>query len=392
MPPRSFPRLADLPPYVLGAVDERKASLRAAGEDVFDFGLGNPDRASPPFAVDELRARSLDGAEHRYQPSPGTRELRAAICRWYARRYGVELDPETEAVVAIGSKEGLGHLLLATVGAGDVVIAPDPCYPIHRFGVLFAGGHWQPYPVAPGRDPLADLEDAYHAAPRPAKLAIVNYPHNPTTATIDARAMEGIVQWARRRDVWLVSDLAYADLVFSDEKAPSALTGDGARSHTVEFFTTSKSFNMPGWRCGFCVGNRELVGALRRIKGYLDYGLFGPIQRAAVAALDGGDAFASSVRDLYRERARALVDGLASAGWPVEMPRGTMFVWAPLPERFRADGSVAFAVRLLDEARVAVAPGVGFGPRGEGALRFSLVEETERIAAACRAIARVIAK
>ncbi len=375
---------------MLGAVDERKNALRAAGEDVFDFGLGNPDRGSPPIAVEELRARALDPAQHRYQPSPGVRELREAICRWYRRRYGVVLDPETEAVATIGSKEGLGHLLLAAVGPGDVVIAPDPCYPIHRFGVLFAGGHWQPYRVAPGHDPLAALEDAWHAAPHPAKLAIVNYPHNPSTATIDARAMQGIVQWARRRGVWLVSDLAYADLVF-DGATPSALAVDGARDHTVEFFTTSKSFNMAGWRCGFCVGNRDLVGALRRIKGYLDYGIFGPVQRGAVVALDHGDAFAAEVRELYRARGRALVDGLAAAGWPVPAPRGTMFVWAPLPERFRAMGSVAFAMKLLDEARVAVAPGVGFGPGGEGAVRFSLVEEVDRIAAACRAIGRSLA-
>ena len=390
MPNAHFPRLAGLPPYVLGAVDDRKTELRARGLEIYDFGLGNPDHASPPEVVAELRARSLEGAEHRYMPSPGVPELRSAIARWYDRRYGVKLDPATEAVATIGSKEGLGHLLLATIGPGDVVLAPDPCYPIHRFGVLFAGGHWQPVPTAPGRDPLKDLDDAWHAAPRPAKLAIVNFPHNPTTATVDERAMEGIVQWAKRRDLWLVSDLAYADLAFAG-KTPSALSVEGSRSHVVEFFTTSKSFNMPGWRVGFCVGNAELVGALKRIKGYMDYGIFGPIQRGAVAALDGGDAFAAQNCELYRERAAALCAGLARADWPVEMPKATMFVWAPLPARFLAMGSVAFAMKLLDEAGVAVAPGVAFGPGGEGALRFGLVEETPRIEAACRAIARALA-
>jgi alanine-synthesizing transaminase len=390
MPDQHFPRLAGLPPYVLGLVDERKATLRASGIDVYDFGLGNPDHGSPAAVVEELRQRALDPAEHRYQPSAGTREVRAAISRWYQRRYDVAIDPDREAVATIGSKEGLGHLLLATVGAGDVVIAPDPCYPIHRMGVLFAGGTFQGYPVAPGRDPLADLEAAYLAAPKPAKLAIVNYPHNPTSATIDARAMEGIVQWARRRNLWLISDLAYADLNFTGEKSPSALAVPGGKQFTVEFFTTSKSFNMPGWRCGFCVGNPELVGALRRIKGYMDYGMFGPIMRGAIAALDHGDAFAAEVRELYRARAKALTDGLSAVGWPVTMPAATMFVWARLPEKFRAMSAVDFSIKLLDEARVAVAPGVGFGPGGEGALRFGLVEEVPRIEAACRAIGKML--
>ncbi len=389
MPSTDFPRLADLPPYVLGAVDDRKSELRARGEDVFDFGLGNPDRPTPGPVVEELRARALDDAEHRYLPSPGTAGLRTAIARWYARRYDVTLDPATECVATIGSKEGLGHLLLAVVGPGDVVLVPDPCYPIHRFGVHFAGGVVAPVPTAPDRDPLKELDDAWHAAPRPPKLAIVNFPHNPTTASIDERAMTGLVQWAKRRDVWLISDLAYADLAF-EGRTPSALAVPGARSHVVEFFTTSKSFNMPGWRVGFCVGNPQLVGALRRIKGYLDYGIFGPVQSAAIVALDHGDAFAAQTCALYRQRAEALHRGLGDAGWPVDMPRGTMFLWAPVPERFRALGSVGFAMKLLDEARVAVAPGVGFGPGGEGAVRFGLVEEVPRIEAACRAIGRVL--
>ncbi len=392
MPNPLFPRLTGLPPYVLGAVDQRRAELRARGEEVFDFGLGNPDQPSPDRAVEALREKALLSAEHRYQPSPGIAALRQAVTRWYRRRYGVELDADTEAVATIGSKEGLAHLLLAMVGPGDVVLVPDPCYPIHRFGVLFAGGQVEPYRVAPGHDPLADLDAAWHRAPRAAKLAIVNYPHNPTSATIDARAMEGIVQWAVRRDLWLVSDLAYADLVFDGGRAPSALTVAGSRSHTVEFFTTSKSFNMPGWRVGFCVGNRELVGALRQMKGYCDYGIFGPIQHGAIAALDEGDGFAAAMRELYRARAARLCAGLQRAGWPVEMPLGTMFVWATLPERFRSLGSVGFAVKLLEEAHVAVAPGIAFGPGGEGAVRLALVEDEARIDAACRAIAQFLAK
>jgi alanine-synthesizing transaminase len=273
---------------------------------------------------------------------------------------------------------------------GDSAIVPDPCYPIHRYGVLLTGAHLEPYRVAPGHDPLAALEQAFHASPSRPRLAIVNYPHNPTSATIDARAMQGIVQWAERHDLWLISDLAYADLVFDGGRAPSALAVPGASRRTVEVFTTSKSFNMAGWRVGFCVGNRELVAALKRVKGYYDYGIFGAVQRAAIAALDGGDRIAAEVCELYRDRARSLAAGLGRAGWPVAPPLGTMFLWATLPARFRALSSVDFAVRLLDEARVAVAPGAAFGPGGEGAVRFGLVEELPRIEQACASIGKLL--
>jgi alanine-synthesizing transaminase len=391
MPATHFPRLADLPAYVLGEVDALKSRLRAAGEDVFDFGLGNPDRGSPAAAVARLIAEAPPPANHRYAPSPGVPELRRAICRWYARRYAVELDADEEAVITIGSKEGLGHLLLATVGAGDAVLVPDPCYPIHRFGVIFAGGDVVPVATGPGRDPLRELDDAWARAPRPPKLAIINFPHNPTTAVATREQLTAIVRWAERRDVWLVSDLAYADLVFNGEQpAPSVLQVAGARDRACEFFTVSKSYNMPGWRVGFCVGNRTLVGALRKIKGYLDYGHFTPVQLGAVEALERGDDAAAEVRATYRARRDALVAGLLRAGWPVEPAAATMFVWAPIPPRFAAGGSVAFAMRLLAQARVAVAPGIGFGPGGEGFVRFALVEEVDRIHAACAAVARAL--
>jgi alanine-synthesizing transaminase len=392
MPDPRFHRLAGLPPYVLGEVDALKTRLRAAGRDVFDFGLGNPDRGSPAIAVERLIAESPVPANHRYAPSPGVPELRAAIARFYARRHGVTLDADDEAVATIGSKEGLGHLLLAMVAPGDAVLVPDPCYPIHRFGTLFAGGEVVPVPTGPGHDPVREYEAAYARAPKPPKLAIVNFPHNPTTATATRAELEAIVRWAERHDLWLISDLAYADLVFDGESpATSLLTIAGARARTCEFFTVSKSYNMPGWRVGFCVGNRDLVGALRKIKGYLDYGHFAPAQLGAVAALDRGDDAVAGVRALYRERRDALHRGLAAAGWESTPAAATMFQWARVPKRFAAGGSVAFAMTLLEQAGVAVAPGVAFGPGGEGFVRLALVEEVARIDAACRAIARLLA-
>lgn len=389
MPHPHFARLAELPPYVLGVVDARLGELRRAGQDVFDFGLGNPDHGPMAEALARmLESAAVSPASHRYQASPGVAELRQAICRRYQRHHGVLLDPEREAVVTIGSKEGISHLLLATVGAGEVVLGPDPCYPIHRFGVGFAGGHYQPVATGPGRDVIADLEAAAEAAPRPPRLLIVNYPHNPTTATVTAAELEAIVRFAERRDLWLLSDLAYADLFFDGPRAPSVLAVDGARERAVEFFTTSKSFNLPGWRCGFCVGNPTLVGALRQMKTYQDYGLFLPLQQGAALALEHGDAFARTMRDLYAARAQALVAGLGRAGWEVEAPRATMFVWAQTPPRLRHLSSVELAVRLLDQARVAVTPGVAFGEAGEGHVRFALVEELPRIEAACQAIGR----
>jgi alanine-synthesizing transaminase len=381
------PRLSVLPPYVLAAVDELKSRLRAEGHDVYDFGLGNPDGPSPAAAVERLVAEARRAGNQRYMPSKGLPESRRAICDWYARRYGVGFDPDREAVVTIGSKEGIAHLLLALVGPGDCVLAPDPCYPIHRFGVIIAGGEPVPVATGPGRDAFAEIEAALGRAPRPPVGLVVNFPHNPTTATVERPFYEKVVALARRERLWVISDLAYADLTFeAGRPTPSIFEVPGARDLAVEFFTVSKSYSMPGWRVGFCVGNPELCGHLATIKGYLDYGIFAPAQLAAATALASCDDAVEENRRRYQRRAEALVAGLGAAGWRVDPPKASMFVWAPLPESRRAQGSVAFAAAMLEEARVAVSPGVGFGPGGEGFVRFSLVESEERIARAAAAI------
>ena len=381
------PRLAALPPYVLAVVDELKTRLRAEGHDVFDFGLGNPDGASPAVVIDRLVTEARRPGNQRYMPSKGLPEVRRAICDWYARRYGQTFDPDREAVVTIGSKEGLAHLLLALVGPGDCVLSPDPCYPIHRFGVIIAGGEPVPVACGPDLDAFAEIEKALARAPRPPIGLIVNFPHNPTTATVDRAFYEKVIALARRQRLWVISDLAYADLTFEEgQRTPSIFEVPGARDVAVEFFTVSKSYSMPGWRVGFCVGNAEIVGQLATIKGYLDYGIFGPAQLAAATALASCDDAVEENRRRYLARARALVAGLNAAGWPVTMPKASMFVWAALPHSHRAMGSLEFAAAMLKEARVAVAPGPGFGPGGEGWVRFSLVEDEARIARACEAV------
>jgi alanine-synthesizing transaminase len=314
-------------------------------------------------------------------------EVRKAICDWYQRRYGQTFDPETEAVVTLGAKEGLAHLLLAIVGPGDCVLSPDPCYPIHRFGVIIAGGEPVPVAVGPGKDHFREIEAALARAPRKPKGLFVNIPHNPTSATADPGFYEKVVRLAARENLWVISDLAYADLLHDGRPAPSIFNVPGARELAVEFFTVSKSYSMPGWRVGFCVGNRTLVGALGTIKGYLDYGMFAPTQLAAATALSPAcDADVAANRALYKHRAALLCDGLNGAGWPVPRPTASMFVWAPLPARAAAQGAVKFAAELLERARVAVSPGVGFGPGGEGYVRFALVETDERARQACAAI------
>ena len=357
-----FERLAALPPYVLATVDETKSRLRAQGHDIYDFGLGNPDGASPRAVIDRLVAEAQRPGNQRYMPSRGLPEVRQAICDWYARRYGQTFDPEGEAVVTLGAKEGLAHLLLAIVGQGDCVLSPDPCYPIHRYGVIIAGG--QPIPVAtgPGRDPYAEIEAALARSPRKPKGLIVNYPHNPTSAVVDLSFFEKVVALARRESLWVISDLAYADLVHDGRPAPSIFQVPGARELAVEFFTVSKSYSMPGWRVGFCVGNRTLVGALTTIKGYLDYGIFGPAQLAAATALGSCDADVAANRALYKQRAALLCDALAEAGWKVPRPVASMFVWAPLPAALAHKGSVEFASELLEAAQVAVSPGSASAP------------------------------
>jgi alanine-synthesizing transaminase len=386
-------RLEALPPYVLATVDELKTRLRAEGHDVYDFGLGNPDGPSPRAAIDRLIAEAPRPGNQRYMPSRGLPETRQAICDWYRRRFGQTFDPDREAVITIGSKEGIAHLLLALVAPGDCVLAPDPCYPIHRFGVIIAGG--QPIPVAcgPDMDHFAELEKALTSAPRPPIGLIVNFPHNPTSATVGLPYYEKVVALARRERLWVISDLAYADLTF-DPAAPtrSIFEVPGARDVAVEFFTVSKSYSMPGWRVGFCVGGPDLIGRLAAIKGYLDYGVFAPAQLGAATALRDCDDDVERNRTRYEQRARLLVDGLAAAGWIVPMPKASMFVWAALPTTHRSLGAMGFASTLLRDARVAVAPGVGFGPGGEGFVRFSLVESDERARRACASIAEFLRK
>jgi alanine-synthesizing transaminase len=390
MPVSSY-RLSQLPPYVLARVDELKSRLRAEGRDIFDFGLGNPDGPSPAKVVARLQTELGKPGFQRYMPSKGLPEVREAICAWYARRHKITFNPETEAVATIGSKEGIAHLLLALLGPGDCVLAPDPGYPIHQKGVVIAGGEVVPVQVGPGQDHFADIQAAFARSPRPPKGLIVNFPHNPTTATADLGFYEKVVELALREKLWVISDLAYADLCFDDQPAPSIFQVARAREVAVEFFTVSKSYSMPGWRVGFCVGNPDLVGGLATIKGYLDYGSFGPTQLAAATALNECDGDVVSNRALYKHRAAVLCDALNAAGWPVTAPTATMFVWAAIPARYRALGALGFASELLQKAGVAVAPGTGFGAGGEGYVRFSLIESDDRVRRACAQIAQLLA-
>ncbi|HEX3695897.1 MAG TPA: aminotransferase class I/II-fold pyridoxal phosphate-dependent enzyme [Polyangia bacterium] len=385
-----FARLASLPPYVLAAVDELKSRLRAEGHDVFDFGLGNPDGPSPVAVIERLTTEVRRPGNQRYMPSKGLPEVRRAICDWYQRRYQQTFDPDKESVVTIGAKEGLAHLLLALVGPGDCVLSPDPCYPIHRYGVIIAGGEPVPVAVRPGGDHFAAIEAALGKAPRKPKGLIVNFPHNPTSATADLGFYARVVALARREHLWVISDLAYADLSYDGQSAPSIFQVPGARDVAVEFFTVSKSYSMPGWRVGFCVGGERLVGALTTIKGYLDYGIFAPAQLAAATALSSCDADVVANRDRYRHRAEVLVRGLGDAGWSVDKPIASMFVWAAVPASHRHLGAVGFASALLERAKVAVSPGLGFGPGGEGYVRFALIEPDQRVAKACAAIGKFL--
>ncbi len=369
-----FHRISRLPPYVFNIVNELKAKARAAGEDIIDFGMGNPDQPTPKHIVDKMVEATLRENTHRYSVSRGVPRLRKAICSWYKNRFDVDLDPETQAIVTIGSKEGLAHLTLATLGPGDVVLVPNPAYPIHPYGVVIAGADLRHVPLVPGVDFFDELHKAIiDSWPRP-KMLILNFPANPTTQCIELDFFEKIIEVAREYSIWVVHDIAYADIVFDGYKAPSILQVKGADEVAVEFFSLSKSYNMPGWRVGFMCGNRELVSALTRIKSYLDYGMFTPIQVAAITALEGPQDCVREICNMYKNRRDALCDGLDSAGWRVQKPRATMFVWAPIPERYRAMGSLEFAKKLLAEAKVAVSPGIGFGQHGDDHVRFSLIE------------------
>ncbi|MCH8505427.1 MAG: alanine transaminase [Ectothiorhodospiraceae bacterium] len=381
-----FPRIKRLPPYVFNIVNELKAQARARGEDIIDFGMGNPDQPTPRHIVDKLVEAAQRPDTHRYSVSRGIPRLRRAICRWYADRYRVELDPETEAIVTIGSKEGLAHLALATLGPGDVVLVPNPAYPIHPYGVVIAGADIRHVPLVPGVDFFEALENAIRDSwPRP-KMLILNFPGNPTGQCVELEFFERVGAICREHDILVVHDLAYAEIVFDGYQAPSILQVPGARDIAVESYSLSKSYNMPGWRVGFVCGNSEVVAALARMKSYLDYGMFTPIQVAAITALEGPQDCVADIRELYRRRRDVLCDGLNALGWPVEKPRATMFVWARIPERYRDMGSLEFSKKLLRDAKVAVSPGVGFGDYGDDHVRFGLIENEHRTRQALRGI------
>ncbi len=381
-----FRRIRRLPPYVFNIVNELKAAARARGEDIIDFGMGNPDQPTPQHIVDKLVEVAQRKDTHRYSMSKGIPRLRRAICRWYKDRFDVNLDPETQAIVTIGSKEGLAHLALATVGAGDTILVPNPAYPIHPYGFIIAGADVRHVPLVPGVDFFQELHRAIHESwPRP-KMLVLNFPGNPTTQCVELEFFEKVVAVCKEHNIWLIHDLAYADIVFDGYVAPSVLQIPGAEEIAVEFFSLSKSYNMPGWRVGFMVGNKTLVAALARIKSYLDYGTFTPIQVAAIAALEGPQDCVRQISDMYQRRRDVLCEGLSHAGWPVEKPKATMFVWAPIPEPYREMGSLEFSKKLLREAKVAVSPGIGFGEQGDGYVRFGLIENEHRTRQAVRGI------
>lgn len=388
--PKEFHRIRRLPPYVFDIVNRLKREARARGEDVVDFGMGNPDQPAPAHVIAKLVEAAQRRDTHRYSMSRGIPRLRAAVCNWYRRKFNVELDPEREAIVTIGSKEGLAHLALAMLEPGDRVLVPNPAYPIHPYGCVIAGADIQYIPILSVDDFFPALVKAIRDAwPKP-KLLILNFPTNPTTACVEAGFFEKVVEVALEHRIWVINDLAYAELVFDGYRAPSILQVPRAREIAVEFYSLSKTYNMPGWRVGFMCGNADLVSALSRIKSYLDYGMFTPVQVAAISALEGPQDCVEQTRRLYCKRRDVLCEGLANAGWEFDKPRATMFVWAPLPEEFRAAGSLEFAKMLLERAHVAVSPGVGFGEYGDGHVRFSLIENEQRIRQAVRNIRKTL--
>ena len=387
-----FHRIKRLPPYIFNITTELKMEARRRGEDIIDFGMGNPDQPTPKHVVDKLIEAVQNPRNHRYSASKGIYKLRLAITDWYMRRYSVELDPESEAIATIGSKEGLSHLALAIIGPGDVVFVPNPTYSIHTYSVIIAGGDVRGIPLLPGRDFFEELLNAVKQTwPKP-KLLIINFPHNPTTEVVDLEFFKKVVDFAKEHNILVVHDLAYADIVFDGYKAPSFLQVPGAKDIGVEFFTLSKSYNMPGWRVGFAVGNKRLIGALARIKSYMDYGMFQPIQIAAISALNGPQDCVKDICETYKKRRDVLIDSFNKAGWPIEKPRATMFVWARIPEEFRKMGSLEFSKFLLKEAKVAVSPGVGFGEYGDEYVRIALIENEHRTRQAAKGIKKAFEK
>jgi len=381
-----FYRISRLPPYVFGIVRDLLIEARSRGEDIIDLGMGNPDLPTPKNIVAKLVEAARNPRNHRYSVTKGITKLRVAIANWYKRKYDVDIDPETEVVVTMGAKEGIGHLVLATISQGDVVFVPSPAYPIHTYSVVIAGGDLRTIPIIPKEEFFDRLKIAIKTTwPQP-KMLIVSFPNNPTTEVVEKDFFEKVIEFAREHDLMVVHDLAYADLVFDGYTAPSFLQVKGAKNVGVEFFSLSKSYSMPGWRVGFAVGNQKMINALGRIKSYFDYGVFQPIQIASIIALNEGDADVVDIVEKYRKRRDVLCEGLYRIGWEVEKPKATMFVWAKIPEAFESMGSIEFSKFLLQEARVATSPGVGFGEYGEGYIRFALIENEHRIKQAVKGI------
>ena len=384
-----FPRIKRLPPYIFSITDALKREARARGEDIIDFGMGNPDQETPQHIVDKLTETVQRGDTHRYSQSKGIPRLRKAICNWYKDRFEVELDFETEAIVTLGSKEGIAHLAMAVLGPGDAVLVPNPSYPVHPYGFVIADADVRHVPLTKDVDFFEELEQAItNTWPKP-KVLVLNFPGNPTTECVELEFFEKVIATAKEHGIWVVQDLAYADLVYDDYEVPSILQVEGAKDIAVEFFTMSKSYNMPGWRVGFCLGNPTLVGALARIKSYLDYGTFTPIQVAAIAALEGDQSCVLEIRNMYRRRRDVLCEGLNTLGWEVTPPKATMFVWAKIPPQFEHMGSLEFSKLLLKKAKVAVSPGVGFGQYGDDHVRFALIENEHRTRQALRGIKKM---
>jgi alanine-synthesizing transaminase len=381
-----FYRIKRLPPYVFAIVNDLKAKARSRGEDIIDLGMGNPDQATPKHIVDKLIEAARNPRNHRYSASKGITRLRKAITTWYRDRYDVELDPDTEAIATIGAKEGLAHLALAVLQPGDGALVPNPTYPIHSYSVVIADGDLRSVPLVPGEDFFARLTETARLSWPKAKLLILSFPHNPTTLCVDRDFFVKVVEFAKEHRLMVVHDFAYADISFDGYKPPSFLEAPGAKDVGVEFFSMTKSYNMAGWRLAFCCGNRQMVTALARIKSYLDYGVFQPIQIAGIVALEAQQACVGEINEMYRRRRDVLVNGLNKMGWQVQKPKGTMFVWAPIPEAYRAMGSLEFSKMLIQEAKVAVSPGIGFGEYGEGHVRFALVENEQRIRQALRGL------
>ena len=385
-PMDEFYRIKRLPPYVFAIVNDLKTKARARGEDIIDLGMGNPDQGTPKHIVAKLVEAAQNPRNHRYSASRGITRLRVAITKWYRDRYGVELDPESEAIATIGAKEGLSHLTLAVLQPGDGALVPNPTYPIHAYSVVIADGDLRSVPLVPGEDFFARLQETARLSWPKAKLLILSFPHNPTTQVVDRAFFEKVVAFAREHRLMVIHDFAYADLTFDGYRAPSFLEVPGAKDVGVELFSLTKSYNMAGWRLAFACGNRQMVHALARIKSYLDYGVFQPIQIAGIIALEGDQECVGEIVEVYKKRRDVLVDGLNKQGWVIPKPKGTMFVWAPIPEPFRAMGSLEFAKLLIQEAKVAVSPGIGFGEYGEGYVRFALVENEQRIRQALRGL------